>query len=171
MKTMRRSRNPTSSGFTLLEVLIVVFIIGILAAMGIPSWFSLMNRQRVSNAQAQVFQALRSAQSTAKQTRSSKRVTFLNPTGEVPTIQMTGKPDQKLGNGNLQPGMIQLDIPTGTQEIIFNPDGNVVAESLPFKILISGTNNNPRRCVVVRTILGSMTQGEEGDAACNPELN
>ncbi|MCT7955982.1 Tfp pilus assembly protein FimT/FimU [Laspinema palackyanum] len=166
MKKQSRSKNTTTSGFTLLELLVVVFIIGILAAMGIPSWLSVINRQRVNTAQAQVVQALRAAQSTAKQTRSSQEVTFLNPPDQVPTIQITGKPDQKLGNGNLEQGMIQLKLPTGSDSITFNGDGNVDAASLPFTVEVAGANNNPRRCVVVRTILGAMTQG--ADEECNP---
>ncbi|MCT7969921.1 prepilin-type N-terminal cleavage/methylation domain-containing protein [Laspinema sp. D1] len=166
MKKQSLSKNPTTSGFTLLELLVVVFIIGILAAMGIPSWLSVINRQRVNTAQAQVVQALRSAQSTAKQTRSSQQVTFLNPPDQVPTIQITGKPDQKLGNGNLEQGMIQLELPTGTESITFDLDGNVDAARLPFRVVLAGTNNNPRRCVVVLTILGAMTQG--ADEECNP---
>ncbi|AFY80525.1 pilus assembly FimT family protein [Oscillatoria acuminata] len=166
MKKQLRSRNPTTSGFTLLELLVVVFIIGILSAMGIPSWFSMINRQRVSTAQAQVVQALRSAQTTAKQTRSPQTVTFY-PAEVIPTIEISGN-KQKLGNGEIKEGMIQLEIPTGTESITFNGEGNVDADSLPFKVVVAGANDNPRRCVLVRTILGAMTQGADGEPVCNP---
>lgn len=53
-------------GFTLMEMLVTLMIIGILSTMGAPSWLSFINNQRLRTANDRIFQALRTAQSNAK---------------------------------------------------------------------------------------------------------
>ena len=48
-----RSSN-SSSGFTLIEVLVVVIIIGILSAIAAPGWLAFINNRRISTMRGQV---------------------------------------------------------------------------------------------------------------------
>lgn len=56
----------SNQGFTLLEVLATVLIVGILSAIAIPSWFSFIQARRLNTAQDQVYRSIREAQSQAK---------------------------------------------------------------------------------------------------------
>lgn len=59
-----------SQGFTLLELIIILFIVGILSAISAPSFLALLNRGKVNNAVAQVKGALQEGQVQAM--RNSK---------------------------------------------------------------------------------------------------
>lgn len=65
-----------TSGFTLLEVLVAVVIIGILSAIATPSWVSFVNRQRINKANDTILVALQDAQQKAKKKKLSYSVSF-----------------------------------------------------------------------------------------------
>jgi len=73
--------NQQDAGFTLLELVVVMLMVGILSAIAAPSWLGFVNRQRVSKANDAVFAALQEAQSEAKNKKLSYSVSFQkNPT-------------------------------------------------------------------------------------------
>lgn len=59
-----------NAGFTLIEMITVGSIIGMLAAIALPSWLGFMNIRRLNIAQGEVNQAMRQAQSQAKKRKS-----------------------------------------------------------------------------------------------------
>ena len=66
----------TRSGFTLIEVLVVVIIIGVLSAIAAPSWLAFVNRQRVNKVNDAILSALQEAQREARRTKSNYSVSF-----------------------------------------------------------------------------------------------
>ena len=74
----RLSKN--TSGFTLLEVLVTIAIVGILSAIAAPSWLGFVARQRLNKANDIVLASLQQAQREAKKTKLSYSVSFKTDT-------------------------------------------------------------------------------------------
>jgi prepilin-type N-terminal cleavage/methylation domain-containing protein len=74
----------TTKGFTLLEILVAVVIIGILSAIAAPTWLAFLNRQRVNKVNDTILSALQEAQTQAKKSKLSYSVWFFeNNNNEV----------------------------------------------------------------------------------------
>jgi prepilin-type N-terminal cleavage/methylation domain-containing protein len=185
-----RNFNKTASrkgdgGFTLLEVLVIVLIVGILSSIAAPSWLAFINRQRVRTVNDRVLQTLRSAQSEAKRTKSDRVVTF-NTSDDPPTATIKTEPAQNPplqtvtfnGGGEIKPGTIALstnataagdpDIPVNS--IIFDYQGNVkklppstnpaIPNARRFVVSVSTANGAAKQCAIVETIIGGMRTAE-----------
>ncbi|MFN6463341.1 MAG: type II secretion system protein [Nostoc sp. DedVER02] len=66
----------SSGGFTLLETLVVILLISILAALGIPNWLAFVETRRLNTAQNQVYFAMRQAQSQATKEKLTWQASF-----------------------------------------------------------------------------------------------
>jgi len=136
---MKKHIRPKHSiaGFTLLEVLVVIIIIGILFAIAAPGWDALISRQRVGAAREQVLQVIRQAQSDARATRSARVVVFDPTPTDVPRVTTLPYP-YATTNGTTLP------IPTATLATINNwrtlGNGNIKAGTLA--MATSGTTNS-----------------------------
>jgi len=165
-------------GFTLLEVLIIVLIVGIFASIAAPSWLAFINRQRVRTVNDRVFQSLRLAQSEAKRTKREITVTFnydpnATPVVDPPTVTFTpplatGGSTQTLnGGGEIKPGTIALIFNTPnstnpqTSSLVFDYQGN--PSTTPFVVTVApanAPNSSARQCARVETLIGGMRTAE-----------
>ncbi|BAY74927.1 hypothetical protein NIES25_13440 [Nostoc linckia NIES-25] len=57
--------NRSSGGFTVLETLVIVLLIGLLAALGIPNWMTFVATRQLNSSQNQLYYAIRQAQREA----------------------------------------------------------------------------------------------------------
>ena len=163
------------AGFTLLELLVVMVMISILAAIAAPSWLALVNRQRAAAARDDVLQVLRTAQSDAKTTGLPRTVT-ITPSNTPPTIQYEGNPrpiGQEAGIGENQITVnAYQNSPAASVDpinITFDRHGAVdlaAGQNLPFSIVAGISGSGTRRCAVVQTIIGTIRQADESDSDC-----
>jgi prepilin-type N-terminal cleavage/methylation domain-containing protein len=125
-------RKQTTSGFSLIEVLIVVVIVGVLAAIATPSWVAFNNRQRLNTANNQVYQALRQAQSNAKLKKETWQVSFKQVTGQG--LNWFVHPSSVSPTSwNKFPDNVQIETGTGTGKTTFD----YVSASSTYQILFN----------------------------------
>ena len=186
----KTASRKSDGGFTILELIVIVLVLGILSSIAAPSWLAFINRQRVRTVNDRVLQSLRSAQSEAKRTKRDIRIQF-DTTVNPPKVKFdpplaTGGSEQKLdAGGEIKPGTITLTTnatanfyievpPIPANSIVFDYQGNVKklppsTNSARFVVTVapanSTTNSSARQCAIVETIIGGMRTAE--GTGCN----
>lgn len=161
-------------GFTLLETLVVIIIIGVLAAIASPAWSSLLNKQRLNAAKNEAFQAIRTAQNNAKLNHVDWQVSFREVNGLVQwvTHPASAPPSNALwqsldSNVRINPETtLYFDETNKAYRLRFTHLGRVSGQL--GRITFSGkTDSTTKRCVIVSTLLGAMREGEEQTSGNN----
>jgi Tfp pilus assembly protein FimT len=183
----KTASRKNEAGYTIIELLIIVLILGIFASIAAPSWLAFINRQRVRTVNDRVLQSLRTAQSEAKRTKRDVTVTFkydpnATPPVDPPRVEIDTNPAETdllkkeirkeifSSGGEIKPRTIAIstnaiaytdgyDVPANS--IVFDYKGNV--KQLP----LDSANN--RRFVVsvapfdtsVPSGLGPKTKGKQ----------
>ena len=185
----RHDHRLTVSAFTLIEVLVVMAIVGILAAITAPSWLGFVNNQRLNSAQSRAFSALRLAQSNARRSQVMWQATFRNtpnisqyavhqtPTSTTDAAYWDNLPWQNFDEGirivdntETEPRTTLTKLTAVPEPDVYrvefksqgNPNGIGELGRITF---VSRSGGDRKKCVIISTILGSMRVA--ADSQCN----
>ncbi len=149
------SASRNSKGFTLTETLVIVAVIGILAAIAAPSFLALLNQKRVDNALATVRGALQEAQREA--IRKSVTCSVNLPDGDSQTL--TGNPTNCLvtGERKLEGTSLASNLATNPKRITFSFRGNTTSSGTVVLSVLDGSGQ--KRCLVISNGVGIMRTG------------
>lgn len=164
--------NLANRGFTLIELIVSIAIVGILFSIAAPGWLAFANRQRVNSARDQVAQALGQAQENAQRSRIGYSLLIngaIDPATLTvrPTSATTGGVAEPLGGSQSAAGTLGIQTTGNVTRIDFNSKGEL-AETLTLPVTIavfSPSNSNIKSCVIVETLLGAMRR--ESGSGCS----
>ena len=191
--------NTKDTGFSLIELIVVMLLVGILAAIAVPSWLTFVNRQQVDKVNDAVFAALQEAQREAKREKLNYSLSFQkNSTTQnvevaiyrtdagISTWKSLGadvgvSSNKFLLGANLTSqntaGSVSYTLTSATK-ITFDYMGTLpnpsfgTVEPIGLKIVSavprsanSASPSSVKRCVIVKTLLGTMQKAKDSD--CN----
>lgn len=156
-----------SAGFTLIEGLIAVAIIGLMMAIAAPSFFGFLQQRKINMARDMTYLALRVTQSDAMQQRHDRRFSLRERNGR---IEWANHADATLATQvtvwqPLVEGVVLANIDNtlpasgGIYYVKFDMYGNIEGQLGTVTLAMSGPNIT-HRCVVASTMLGAMRKGK-----------
>lgn len=153
-------------GFTLVEKILVMALIGILMAIAIPGWITFFSARSLNVAQDEVLQTIRLAQFRAEQTRSTWQFSIRTDSYgfvQIAAHRIDTPIEQILWHDldrriQLHPTEMTLHRAGGVYRVQFNHQGRVIGQ-LGRVTLIQQDNLQMKRCVTVSTLLGTVRKG------------
>ena len=160
-----------TSGFTVLEVMVVMVIVGVLMAIAAPIWIAFLQKRQVILAQGDLHQAVRTAQTRSRTTRQSCRFSLREQAGQWewavhPNTQAaidvaTWSPLNE--NVEIYDPDTTLAQSGGIYYVRFGHQGEVIYRLSTITVTHGSGTATRDRCVVISTLLGATRKGVEQD--------
>jgi len=159
MLKLLRGKKASEAGFTLMELLVVVLIVGILAAVGVPLYLGYVRDSRLAEAKALAGAALTAAQACAFQNSGSEAT---NCTTALLSGRMGTDTAGVTGDGRWTVAVTTVTLDTVNNNRFLGGPVTVSGIAAPLNnlaagIFISGTGVLTIRC---RTITGAVTSAD-----------
>ncbi|MBC6418969.1 MAG: type II secretion system protein [Prochloron sp. SP5CPC1] len=183
-----RDRDSIIKGFTLLETLVVVMIMGIMAAVATPSWLRFVSDQRLFAAQSKIYGVMKQSQNNAIRTQKTWEACFREQNDRIQwSVHQPGSDtcapagivwndlgvesiqiyNQKNDKNECETTLYQSGTSctgTGPWRVQFNYLGHVNGR-LGQITIVTNNNNQNQRCIYVSTLLGALRKGEKHERA------
>lgn len=163
--------HKNDQGFTLIELMVVLIIIGVIAAIAAPNFIGLLNRNRVNEALSTLVGAIKETQRQAMLNSQLCRIDI-----DTNTNILAGNPSScLLSNRNITDSVIiRTNIPGATPNISFSHKGSTTKMGT---IVVSNENTNLQKCFVIAlgtgiTRIGTYTGSNTGSVSatfCQPD--
>ena len=140
-------------GFTLIEMMVTLIIVGVIAAIATPNFLGLLNRIRVNNALQELLGAIRETQRMAMR---HGKICRLNIDPNTNILNATDN-DCLLATRNINDSVIiRTNLSGSTPNIPFSPKGTTTKMGT---IVLSSNLTDTQRCFVISLGLGIMRTG------------
>lgn len=170
-------------GFTLIEMLVVVIIVGVVAAVGVPNLLGMIYKARIDDGVADIEGAIKEAKSQAIRYSQKCEIEIKTETiggeatvvVEAPTVTGTNNTRCLFEKRVLPTGVeVADDIPTtikfSGKGNIGNPDQYAPTTPPSWTITVSHDNISTSKCVYVTGLFGDVQTGIVQSGTCNTNL-
>lgn len=155
------SQGISPHGYTLIELAIALVITSILAALGLPTVFTLLRGNAVANTADNLEYIVREVQHRARYYKEGCSIIFLedNANHSTPPIRLSGECSLQLGKIS---DKVQVSTNLVDSQVSFSFQGIMTSPSTTGEhaMIAIATDNIPeKRCLIMSNLLGVVRQG------------
>ena len=112
----KQGRNLIEKGFTLVELMIVIVIVGVLSAVALPNFLSQTNKAKGTEARSQISSIIKGASASYLEGGNTKVTADITASGTTTSCKLWGAPALNVTNFNYTCGLDATDKKTLTVE-------------------------------------------------------
>ena len=151
---LTKIRKLRNGGFTLIELIVALVIVGIIAAIASPSFVGLLNKVRVDTALEELLGAIRETQRMAMRHGKTCRININPNTNLINASDSECLLQERRLDDNV---IVRTNLSGSTPNILFSHRGSTTKMGT---IVLSSNLTNSQKCFVISLGLGIMRTGE-----------